>query len=192
MYAFSFSSFRLSNFDFQTAVDIISLRLGSPNRIEAPNTQPHKLVLCNSRKLLEFRASLKEMLNFDRRSILRILLGATAAQTARASTTVLRVGGASVEVSLDPQGFDLPQEALLDWVKSAALAVTGYYGRFPVPKAGVRIISAERKGGLGRQEFRKPWGAVLDLGGPFHHCRRSQGRLDAHARNGSFRLPVGS
>ena len=153
MYAFSFSSFRLSNFDFQTAVDIISLRLGSPNRIEAPNTQPHKLVLCNSRKLLEFRASLKEMLNFDRRSILRILLGATAAQTARASTTVLRVGGASVEVSLDPQGFDLPQEALLDWVKSAALAVTGYYGRFPVPKAGVRIISAERKGVSGGRSF---------------------------------------
>jgi hypothetical protein len=58
------------------------------------------------------------MLNFDRRSTLRILLGATAAPTVRAFTTVLPVGGASIEVSLDPQGFDLPQEALLDWVKA--------------------------------------------------------------------------
>src|SRR5260370_504083 len=93
------------------------------------------------------------MLNFDRRSTLRMLLGATVAPTARASTTVLQVGGASIEVSLDPQGFDLPQDALLDWVKSAALAVTGYYGRFAVPKAGVRIISAERKGISGGRSF---------------------------------------
>jgi hypothetical protein len=71
----------------------------------------------------------------------------------RASTTLLQVGGATIEVSLEPQGFDLPQEALLDWVKQAALAVTGYYGRFPVANAGVRITSTERKGVSGGRSF---------------------------------------
>jgi len=70
-----------------------------------------------------------------------------------ASTTSLQVGGATIDVSLEPEGFDLPQEALLDWVKHAALAVTGYYDRFPVSTARVRIVSAERKGVSGGRSF---------------------------------------
>jgi hypothetical protein len=93
------------------------------------------------------------VLNLNRRSAWRLLLGACAAPAMRASTTLLQVGGATIEVSLEPQGFDLPQEALLDWVKQAALAVTGYYGRFPVANAGVRITSTERKGVSGGRSF---------------------------------------
>src|ERR1700680_76403 len=106
------------------------------------------------------------MLNLDRRSALRVLLGVAAAPGMRASTTSLQVGGATIEVSIEPEGFDLPQEALLDWVKHAALAVTGYYGRFPVPTARVWIVSAERKGVSGGRSF----------GTQVAQCRISVGR----------------
>jgi hypothetical protein len=108
---------------------------------------------------------------FDRRSTLRILLGATAAPALQASTTSLQAGGATIEVSLDPEGFDLPQEALLAWVKQSALAVTGYYGRFPVTKASVRITSTERKGVSGGRSF----------GDHGAHCRISVGRSTTSA-----------
>ena len=71
----------------------------------------------------------------------------------RASTTTLQVGGGTIEISFDPEGFDLPAEALLDWVKQCALAVTGYYGRFPVPSARLRIVNAGRKGVSGGRSF---------------------------------------
>jgi hypothetical protein len=108
---------------------------------------------------------------FDRRSIMRILLGATAAPAVKASTTALQVGGATIEVSIEPEGFDLPHEALLEWVKQAALAVTGYYGRFPVPKAGVRIVSGGRRGVSGGRSF----------GEHGAHCRISVGRSTSAA-----------
>jgi hypothetical protein len=85
------------------------------------------------------------MLNFSRRSALRLLLGSGAASAIRASTTVIQVGGATIDVLLD-QGFDLPPGALVDWVKRCASAVSGYFGRFPVTKADVRIAGSERKG----------------------------------------------
>jgi hypothetical protein len=88
-----------------------------------------------------------------RRSALRWLLSAAATPAVRASTTQIQVGGATIEVSLEPQGFELPQETLLDWVKQAAVAVTGYYGRFPVPSARVRVVSAERRGVSGGRSF---------------------------------------
>src|ERR1700693_4616953 len=100
-----------------------------------------------------FRARLKEVLTINRRSALRVLLGASAIPAMRAYTTPLQVGGATIEISLEPAGFDLPQQALLDWVKQAALSVTGYYGRFPVPNARVRIVSTERKGVSGGRSF---------------------------------------
>ncbi len=58
---------------------------------------------------------------------------------------MLQVGGATLDVSLD-EGFELPQEALLDWVKQAANTVSGYFGRFPVAKASLRILATGGKG----------------------------------------------
>src|SRR5579872_1547960 len=85
------------------------------------------------------------MMPVSRRSAVRLLLGAAVLPRVQAATTSLQVGGATLGVSLD-EGFDLPREVLLDWVKQAANAVSGYFGRFPVAKASLRILSTSGKG----------------------------------------------
>lgn len=59
----------------------------------------------------------------------------------------LRVGGATIEISFGPGGFNLPLEAILAWVANAARAVAHYYGTFPVPVTRVRILPSERRSG---------------------------------------------
>jgi hypothetical protein len=56
------------------------------------------------------------------------------------------VGGASIAVSLEPDRFDLSQSALLGWVEQCARAVTGYFGRYPVPDARIRLLTSDRRG----------------------------------------------
>jgi len=76
------------------------------------------------------------------------------------------VGGASIDISLEPERFDLPRAALLEWVGDCARAVSAYYGRFPVANALVRLMPSERNGVSGGRS----WG---DRGA---HCRISVGR----------------
>src|ERR1039457_6953993 len=70
------------------------------------------------------------------------------ARVARAAdpATTLKEGGADIEVSFESEHFDLPQAALLGWVSQAARAVSAYYGRFPVPRARVRIFAGGGRG----------------------------------------------
>lgn len=56
--------------------------------------------------------------------------------------TVLEAGGATIEVTFSSNQFDLPRQALLDWITLGARAVTGYFGRFPVPHARLQIVMA--------------------------------------------------
>jgi hypothetical protein len=64
------------------------------------------------------------------------------------SPAVLRIGGAMIEVSFDSDQFDLPRQVMLDWVATGARAVSGYFGRFPVPSARLVIaIAPGRRGG---------------------------------------------
>jgi hypothetical protein len=60
--------------------------------------------------------------------------------------TKLKEGGGEIDVSFESDQFDLPQAALLDWVSRAARAVSAYYGRFPVPRARVRIFAEGGRG----------------------------------------------
>lgn len=87
----------------------------------------------------------------SRRTALRCGLGwASGSALARAqaadSPTKLKEGGADIDVSFESEHFDLPRTAMLGWVSQAARAVSAYYGRFPVPRAGVRIFA---RGGRG-------------------------------------------
>jgi hypothetical protein len=62
--------------------------------------------------------------------------------------STLRVGGATIEVSFQSNEFDLPRQALLDWITMGARAVSGYFGRFPVVHARLEIsMAAGRHGG---------------------------------------------
>ncbi len=58
----------------------------------------------------------------------------------------LKAGNSTLDIVFESEGFDLPQAALLDWVKIAAKAVTAYYGRYPVERARVIIRAEDGRG----------------------------------------------
>jgi hypothetical protein len=93
------------------------------------------------------------MTQMSRRAALRRGLGLASVSTLApsqskpaAAPTTLKEGGAEIAVSFESEHFDLAHEALLGWVRQAARAVSAYYGRFPVPRARVRIFA---EGGQG-------------------------------------------
>ena len=65
---------------------------------------------------------------------------------AAGAPATIEAGGASIEVDFESAGYELPQAALLDWVRRAARAVSVYYGHFPVARAKVRIFAEGRRG----------------------------------------------
>lgn len=88
-----------------------------------------------------------------RRFVVRCLPGIAASVLTRGAHTedlpsVLNVGGATIEVVFGTNQFDVPRQAMLDWISMGARAVSGYFGRFPVPHARVEIVvAAGRRGG---------------------------------------------
>jgi hypothetical protein len=83
----------------------------------------------------------------DRRSILRFLFGVPVVRAA-VPPERLRIGEATLEVSLDSERFDLPRDVLIAWVSRCAQAVSGYFGRFPVETARVRIADLPGRRGV--------------------------------------------
>ena len=78
---------------------------------------------------------------------LGVVLAGLEARPSRASERhPLDVAGRTVEVELDGGAFDLPTQALLDWVDTSARAVASFYGRFPVERVRVRLVAASGKG----------------------------------------------
>ncbi len=62
--------------------------------------------------------------------------------------TRLEFGGGVIDVSFDPDRFDLPADRIINWVSKAARSVEIYYGVFPVPHMRVRIESSENQTGV--------------------------------------------
>jgi hypothetical protein len=81
-------------------------------------------------------------------SVLNILIALYAAPCALAATTpgpsgsTVTIGGGRIDVSCDNAGLQVSCQNMLAWVRSSALAVTTYYGRFPVASLRVRILPA--------------------------------------------------
>ncbi|HZB87279.1 MAG TPA: hypothetical protein VE291_01355 [Terracidiphilus sp.] len=65
-----------------------------------------------------------------------------------ASSTQISIGGATIQVDFAPGSFDLPTSVLLDHIHAAAEAVTTYYGRFPVTRAGIRVVPVAGESGV--------------------------------------------
>jgi hypothetical protein len=51
----------------------------------------------------------------------------------------LKVGGGTIDVSLGPQPPAPLRELVLDWIATAARAVTTYYTKFPVPHVAIAV-----------------------------------------------------
>jgi len=93
-----------------------------------------------------------------RRSALACLPGLIAAYAARAQqmgrgqgTPVgppvkLDVAGGVIDVTFTSDQFDLPRQALLDWISTSARAVSAYFGHFPVTRARLEVQMGGRRG----------------------------------------------
>ncbi|HYK38017.1 hypothetical protein [Alloacidobacterium sp.] len=73
-----------------------------------------------------------------------------------ASSHMIQVGNATIQVDFGPGSLDLPTDAILRWVGNSASSVATYYGRFPVQRDRVLIERA-----AGRDILRgTTWGEV--------------------------------
>ncbi len=75
-----------------------------------------------------------------------VLLGACFAARADDVTSTLLMGNSKIDVTIDSGNLKVSQAELMHWVQLATEAVTTYYGRYPVPHAGIRIIPVDGGG----------------------------------------------
>lgn len=63
-----------------------------------------------------------------------------------ASSQSIHVGGASIQIDFVPGDLNVPKSEVVQWIGTAARAVSEYYGKFPVPRARVLVepIADER------------------------------------------------
>lgn len=87
----------------------------------------------------------------------------------------LDVPGGVIDISFDPESFDLSAADIVNWVSNAARAVATYYGVFPVPRMRVRIESSENRPGVSHGTT---WGYKPPLTRIFVGRHTSQAQLD--------------
>lgn len=59
------------------------------------------------------------------------------------------MGGASIQIDFSDGVVDLSSDAILQWIKNAARAVSTYYGRFPVQRERIFVEFVEDRSGVG-------------------------------------------
>jgi hypothetical protein len=74
-----------------------------------------------------------------------------------ASTRTIRSGGASIQIDFGSGSVNLPEASIVHWISNAALAVTTYYGRFPVPRDRILVQFVPGESGVGGGTT---WGGV--------------------------------
>lgn len=93
-----------------------------------------------------------------------------------AGTELVDVGGSAIEISFDPNAFDVPADQITNWVKKAANAVSTYYAAFPVPRMRVHIESSDERSGVFHGTT---WGYVPPLTRIFVGRHTTEKQLDA-------------
>jgi hypothetical protein len=68
----------------------------------------------------------------------------------------LQVGGSDIELQFAPGFTEAQRERLVPWVRRAASAVAGWFGRFPVPHVELLLLPIEGDGVLGGVSFATP------------------------------------
>ncbi len=74
--------------------------------------------------------------------------------TPPAEQAALEVGGGVIEIRIGPDEPSVPRSTLLTWVETSARAVSAYFGRFPVSRVRLDIMT----GGRGRVGNGMTWG----------------------------------
>jgi len=75
----------------------------------------------------------------------------------RADVVEFPSGASTIELRLDSVPDQLSRDELLDWAKTAARAVSQYYGRFPVSRVTVRVSTSGRGRGIHGTTFGGRW-----------------------------------
>jgi len=71
-----------------------------------------------------------------------------AAAETPAQNESLSIGGASIEVDIEPGELTLSRVQVLDWVRRSACAVTEYYAGFPVRNVNVNVVPIDEGKGV--------------------------------------------
>ena len=74
-----------------------------------------------------------------------------------ASSRILHVGGASIQLDFGPGTTDLPPDRIVIWVTNAAQSVAVYYGKFPVARDRIFVEFEPGERGVGHGTT---WGGV--------------------------------
>ena len=90
---------------------------------------------------------------------LLFMLGCSGTSADEMTSTIV-LGSSRVDVSFDPGPWQLSQQQLLAWVQHAAEAVAAYYGRYPRPRAHLRILPFHGHGVHGGQTFGSDGGFI--------------------------------
>src|SRR4029077_7632359 len=77
--------------------------------------------------------------------VLSLIARTVASKPGQMASTLL-IGGSKIDVSIEAGEMKLPHAELVYWVQAAAKAVATYYGRYPVPRAQVRIMPVDGSG----------------------------------------------
>ena len=75
------------------------------------------------------------------RRLRRLLLALTVLSAAAAPAAHIEIGGGKIDVVFVANDPAFPRRRALEWITTAARAVAGYYGRYPVSHVVVRVRS---------------------------------------------------
>ena len=65
-----------------------------------------------------------------------------------AFSQTIHVGGASIQIDFAPGDLDVPKSAVIEWIETAAQAVSKYYGKFPVARDRVLVVPIAGESGV--------------------------------------------
>lgn len=65
-----------------------------------------------------------------------------------AFSQTIHVGGASIQIDFAPGDLDVPKSAAIEWIETAAQAVSKYYGKFPVARDRVLVVPIAGESGV--------------------------------------------
>ncbi len=90
---------------------------------------------------------------------LAMVLPLMSVSAGQMNSTVL-VGASRLDIVVEKGAFNVSQDNLQDWIRSAAESVAAYYGHFPLPRILIRITPAEGSGVRHGMTFGKGGGLI--------------------------------
>jgi len=94
------------------------------------------------------------------RALLVLFLSASLCIPADEMTSTIVIGNCRLDVVIEKGSLALTHGETLAWVQAAGDSVATYYGRFPVPRALLRIIPTRGKGVRGGRTFGEGGGLI--------------------------------